>query len=925
MHFQIPTMQKIPLLLTLFIYSSVFSQIINFPDNNFKLALLESSDGEFVAKNLNDEWVAIDTNNNGQIEISEAEQIKSLLLYSESSGITFSNITGIKFFTNLEEINIQRHNISFADFSSMESLKNITFRQNNTEVVLLNNMVSLSYLDLTGNNFSNLLISDLPNLKKVELGGMLNELKMENLPALDTLNAGNTSLREISFQNTNNLKYLNVTKAQLQHNSFSNLPNLEELWAYETFETGTTEVDISQLTSLKKVTFSINNLESIIYPQNNSIEYLDISFNNFTSFDKNSFPNLKYLDVHVNKIYDLDLSGLSDLEYLDYSGNRDETLGDTIRHEINLTNCNNLQFLNLSFNHFETLDLSDLSNLSELMCVGNEVDFPNSGLESIILKNCISLKDVYLNQNIFLESIDFSCSTELETVHAWGNASLKFINLKNGVNDDNLILYVDTDGSLQSIGIDLIETLPQVDPNIHRTDNLTYTPICTYNTVKGTVSFDFDGNGCGEDEGIQNIKINYESDLDNGFTFSQSDGKYIIYTKANSLTLIPINDLYQLWDFGLDNPVNINFTNTDFVNYDFCLAPNTEYNDLEIHLIPLDNARPGFNSNYKIVYSNKGNSILSGEIHFTYQELLMDFTESFPIQNHSESGLLKWNYVSLEPFETREILFSMNMNTPTEEPPLNGGDVLNFVVNILPIENDETPEDNQFTLNQTVVNSFDPNDKTCLQGELLEIAEVGKYVDYLIRFENTGSANAENIIILDYIDLEKFDLSSLTVINSSHNVLTKSNNGNKIEFIFENIQLPFDDENNDGYVLFKIKTKSDLIVGDTFSNQVSIYFDYNAPIITNNYSTRIIENLNLEEVQDKFNLQIYPNPTSDLIQINSKVGVINVEVFDSAGRLLKTIPVQNQSISTKDMEKGAYILKLNFSDNTAISKKLIKK
>ena len=37
--------------------------------------------------------------------------------------------------------------------------------------------------------------------------------------------------------------------------------------------------------------------------------------------------------------------------------------------------------------------------------------------------------------------------------------------------------------------------------------------------------------------------------------------------------------------------------------------------------------------------------------------------------------------------------------------------------------------------------------------------------------------------------------------------------GNKVEFIFEGIHLPFDDANNDGYVAFKIKTKPNQFCG----------------------------------------------------------------------------------------------------------------
>ena len=50
------------------------------------------------------------------------------------------------------------------------------------------------------------------------------------------------------------------------------------------------------------------------------------------------------------------------------------------------------------------------------------------------------------------------------------------------------------------------------------------------------------------------------------------------------------------------------------------------------------------------------------------------------------------------------------------------------------------------------------------------------------------------------IDTTKFDISSLQITDTSHSCVTKITNPNKVEFIFENINLPFDDATNDGYV-----------------------------------------------------------------------------------------------------------------------------
>ncbi len=118
--------------------------------------------------------------------------------------------------------------------------------------------------------------------------------------------------------------------------------------------------------------------------------------------------------------------------------------------------------------------------------------------------------------------------------------------------------------------------------------------------------------------------------------------------------------------------------------------------------------------------------------------------------------------MDLKPSETREIALTLNVNAPMETPPVNNDDRLSFTASINPIVGDEQPVDNSFALRQVVVGSFDPNDKTCLEGATIPPSAVGKYVHYLIRFENKGTAEAQNVVVKDMIDTEKFDVSSLS-------------------------------------------------------------------------------------------------------------------------------------------------------------------
>jgi uncharacterized repeat protein (TIGR01451 family) len=271
----------------------------------------------------------------------------------------------------------------------------------------------------------------------------------------------------------------------------------------------------------------------------------------------------------------------------------------------------------------------------------------------------------------------------------------------------------------------------------------------------------------------------------------------------------------------------------------------------------------------------------------------------------------------------REISLSFNVNTPTDSPAVNGGDILNYTTTIIGAQ-DETPTDNTSILNQIVVNSFDPNDKTCLEGTTITPSMVGKYVHYIIRFENTGTASAENIVVKDMIDTTRFDINSLVPQSSSHPFITKISNTNRVEFMFENINLPFDDANNDGYVVFKIKTKPTLVLGDTFSNTANIYFDYNFPIVTNTYTTTVAALGNQDfEFNSVFSLS--PVPTKDRLTISTKQDVVmsSINIYNTLGQLVQVNTNPSDTIDVSSLKTGSYFIKI-VSDKGSATGKFVK-
>jgi Secretion system C-terminal sorting domain len=355
---------------------------------------------------------------------------------------------------------------------------------------------------------------------------------------------------------------------------------------------------------------------------------------------------------------------------------------------------------------------------------------------------------------------------------------------------------------------------------------------------------------------------------------------------------------------------------------DFCISANGLKKDLEIVIEPIEFAKPGFDATYKIVYKNKGNTAVNGSLSFNYNDALLNFTSATVTPNSQNSGIINWNFTNLLPFESRSIYATLSVNATSATPPVNVGTILNFNVNVSPIANDENQFDNSFSYDQTVVASFLPNAITCMEGASVSTSEIGKYLHYGIVFENTGNYLAETIVIKDVIDTAKYDINSIQLLDTSHPVYTKIS-GNIIEFIFQNINLEATNGNppvgGHGNVLFKIKSKSDLVAGDTVNKSASIFFDYSYPLSITPVSTTFINLSNSIFEFDK-TITVYPNPTSSEININADFTIKSIELYDIQGRILETILGNTKTLDITSKQNGIYFLKITTEKGSKIEK-----
>ena len=104
----------------------------------------------------------------------------------------------------------------------------------------------------------------------------------------------------------------------------------------------------------------------------------------------------------------------------------------------------------------------------------------------------------------------------------------------------------------------------------------------------------------------------------------------------------------------------------------------------------------------------------------------------------------------------------------------------------------------------------------------------------------------------------------------------------------------------------------------------NIYFDYNAPIATNQVSTVVVSNLAIENVV--FNdFKYYPNPVKNTLSISNNYIINKIEISSLLGQVLihkKTNELQTE-INLVELPNGIYFVKV-VSENCEKMFKILK-
>lgn len=411
---------------------------------------------------------------------------------------------------------------------------------------------------------------------------------------------------------------------------------------------------------------------------------------------------------------------------------------------------------------------------------------------------------------------------------------------------------------------------------------------------------------------------------DDLYTFTDQQGNYEFARAPGNCTVGFVDTLHFDLLCPASGSISVNLPTFGAVSsgHDFFVAPKPVKN-LALSL-NTSVAVPGFPLQFYMNLCNYGDSDAAASVVFHYDAALTaslgDLGSQF--ESFDTAGHTAFSYVHNFAAASGCLDFPFQMTVPADLPI---GTVLHFSADAVPTAGDFFPADNHVEWSQTVVGSFDPNDKSVSSGETEfggRIFEKDSLLTYTVRFQNTGNYPATTVEIRDTLD-PSLDVQSIQLAQTSHpqQLELRFEGYNILIFRFTNIQLPDSMTSQDmsqGFVSFSIKRKPGLPVGTVIRNRAGIYFDFNAPVMTNWVESVLSPPVGVEpEPKPGFAILIFPNPNTGRFTVElpapANLGM-HFRITDLTGRVLQERHTETgsarQFVQAGSLPNGLYFLQV---------------
>lgn len=895
-------MKKILIYILYFISLSTYTQAQTtaIPDTTFEqilIALGVDSDGLV----------------NGQILDSDALGVTALS-FSTSSSLpsNISDLTGIQAFVNLDTLMCSGHNLTSLDLSSNVNLKQLGCEYNNLSSLDVSNCLALESLSCGENQLTSINVTNNTALRWLECrGNSLTSLDVSNNPNLEFLDCNNNNISTINVSNNPLIYTLAFNNNNISSLDISSCIGLTGLNCYNN---NLSSLDLSNNLDLRVIYGSNNNLTNIDLTNNIKLENFYLNNNNLTSLDVSNNPNIEDFGCSENNLTTLDLRSNDSLISVGCRNNAP-----------NLRIClTTLQILNNSV----FLDKDPTADISE-------------NCAPLSIEGQVVIDD---NLNCLVDSSERSLSGQWVKFQRTRDAHIKYVFVNDSLG--NYQAHLDT-------GTYVVTVIP----------NGTYWAPCTDSQI---VVIDTNYIVQNLDWTLQPLVSCPNLQVDIAAPFLRMTGGGSTYTVSYcNQGSIPAQGAYVEVDIDADlnvlssslpiaSQVGTVYTfNLGTVGIAACGSFNIQVvvdtsaqfqqtHCTEVHIYPdticaptwtgprVDGSANCQSTQIDFTVINTGAAMLSPQPYTIFEDNIamrvgtvnLGAGQSTIIQQNAAVGKTYRIEVAQAPgFPALLGNFVFSSTIEGCNPFPNGSFNTGFVTQF---SNGHSAPFMAIDCQQNIA-SYDPNDKAAQPtgyGAQHYIDE-NIAIDYKIRFQNTGTDTAFNIVILDTLS-SYLDITSLQM-GASSNAYTWTLTGNVLKVSFPNIMLVDSNANeplSHGFFRYRIEQALNNPIGTLIENQAAIYFDYNPPIFTNTTFHTIGDDfvpviLSVEAVYiDKVEVTAFPNPFKEFttIQVSgNNYEKLELNVFDVSGKIVKRVESDfgNQiELSRGNLQSGVYIYQL---------------
>ena len=355
-------------------------------------------------------------------------------------------------------------------------------------------------------------------------------------------------------------------------------------------------------------------------------------------------------------------------------------------------------------------------------------------------------------------------------------------------------------------------------------------------------------------------------------------------------------------------------------------------------LVPLDvfttltsgPVRPGFVASFHgFVWNASGQ--LSGPLDasFTFQSPLT-FVSAVPAPSTVVGNVITWTSLpALGAFGSSS--FHVDLQVPPDVSLI--GTTTTATLHFDQPFAESNVANNTATIAPTINGSFDPNDKVAVTSsgwnDALYFIDQDEWIDYAIRFQNTGTASAIDVVVIDTLD-SYLDMGSFQQGVASHPFVVSFKAGRVVEWRFTNINLPDSNANeaaSHGLVSFRIRPQLPLLPGTVIANTANIFFDFNDPVVTEpSLLTAEFTTVVQGQEQGQAQLELLPNPVSDQLRITSQGTIEGITIIAADGRELVRSSTRSSSttLDVSGLRAGSYFVIATLSNGSVARERFIK-